>query len=131
MENGSAIADPPHMATKLLIVDDHEGFRSFAQQLFASEGFEITGTASDGESALAAVGEQHPDLVLLDVQLPGIDGFEVASQLADTPDAPAVVLTSSRDPSDFGTRLAQAPARGFIAKQHLSGEALARTLATA
>ena len=119
------------MPTTLLIVDDHEGFRSFARQLFSSEGFEVTDTVPDGESALTAVREQHPDLVLLDVQLPGIDGFEVASQLAESPDAPTVVLTSSRDPSDFGSRLSSASAKGFIAKQHLSPEALAKTLAAA
>jgi two-component system nitrate/nitrite response regulator NarL len=119
------------MATKLLIVDDHEGFRSFARQLFTSEGFEVTGTVPDGESALDAVREQQPDLVLLDVQLPGIDGFEVASQLAEARESPAVVLTSSRSASDYGSRLAGAPARGFIAKQQLSPEALAKTLTAA
>jgi DNA-binding NarL/FixJ family response regulator len=125
------MADPARMTLKLLIVDDHEGFRAFARQLFASEGFEVTGAVADGESALDAVRTQHPDLVLLDVQLPGMDGFEVASQLAETARPPMVVLTSSRDAADFGSRLSRAPARGFIAKQALSGAALAETLTAA
>jgi DNA-binding NarL/FixJ family response regulator len=113
---------------RLLIVDDHEGFRSFARTLFSAEGFDITGEAPDGESAIDAVREQHPDVVLLDVQLPGIDGFEVARRLAQEPDAPAVVLTSSRQAIDYGRRLTEAPARGFIPKQDLSGPALTTAL---
>jgi DNA-binding NarL/FixJ family response regulator len=117
------------MATKLLIVDDHPGFRQFVSTYLASEGFELTGDAADGEAALEAVAAQHPDLVLLDIQLPGIDGFEVAERLAMTPDPPAVLLTSSRAASDYGSRVAHASARGFIPKQDLSGEAIAATLA--
>jgi DNA-binding NarL/FixJ family response regulator len=112
------------MAPKLLIVDDHDGFRSFARAMFTAEGFEVTGDVPDGEAAVGAVSEQHPDLVLLDVQLPGIDGFEVARRLAAASPPPRVVLTSSRDASEFGSRLAHAQVKGFIAKQELSGPAL-------
>jgi DNA-binding NarL/FixJ family response regulator len=117
------------VARKLLIVDDHPGFRRFAGILLASEGFDVTGAAPDGESALDAVRAQHPDVVLLDVQLPGIDGFEVAGRLAACEDPPSVVLTSSRSASDYGMRLAQAPVKGFIPKQDLSGEAILAALA--
>jgi DNA-binding NarL/FixJ family response regulator len=117
------------MATKLLIVDDHPGFRRFACSFLASEGFEVAGDAADGETALVEAMRTHPDVVLLDVQLPGIDGFEVAERLAAEPDAPAVVLTSSRSAADYGSRLAAAPAKGFIAKQDLSGPAIAAALA--
>jgi two-component system response regulator EvgA len=123
------MVDPLSMATKLLIVDDHPGFRSFACMMLASEGFEVTGDVEDGESALDAVRELHPDVVLLDVQLPGIDGFEVARRLAETRDAPRVVLTSSREPSDYGKRLTEAQALGFVPKQNLSGAALTAALA--
>jgi CheY-like chemotaxis protein len=123
------MADAADMCPKLLIVDDHPGFRRFACSLLASEGFEVTGDAADGESALEEVGRTHPDVVLLDVQLPGIDGFEVAKRLAAAPDPPFVVLTSSRCASDYGSRLAAAPAKAFIAKQDLSGPALAAALA--
>lgn len=112
----------------LLIVDDHEGFRNFARTLFASEGFEVAGDVADGESALEAVRVLRPDVVLLDVQLPGIDGFEVARRLALGPGAPDVVLTSSRQRSDYGRRLDDAPVRGFIPKQEMSAAALGAVL---
>src|SRR5207245_1766111 len=105
------------MSLTLLIVDDHAGFRGFARTLLESEGFEVAGVAADGESALAAVDELRPDVVLLDVQLPGIDGFEVARRIAAAARPPSVVLTSTRDASDYHTRLAESPVRGFIAKQ--------------
>jgi DNA-binding NarL/FixJ family response regulator len=119
------------VATRLLIVDDHDGFRSFVATLLASEGFDVVGDVEDGESALAAVRAQRPDVVLLDIQLPGADGFEVALQIADTPDAPEIVLTSSREASDYGRRLTQAPATAFIRKQDLSGTALEAALSGA
>lgn len=119
------------MALTLLIVDDHAGFRSFAHAMLEGEGFEVAGEAADGESALAAVDELHPDVVLVDVQMPGIDGFEVARRLAGgSGQHPHVVLTSSREAADFGTRLAESPGiRGFIAKKELSGAALAELVA--
>jgi DNA-binding NarL/FixJ family response regulator len=117
------------MTTSLLIVDDHPGFRSLARTIFAAEGFDVTGEASDGESALDAIREQHPDVVLLDVQLQGIDGFEVASRLSACPRSPRIVLTSSRERSDYGSRLERAPVQGFLPKRELSGTALFQALA--
>lgn len=88
-------------------------------------GYSVIGEAADGETALDAVRELAPDLVLLDVQLPGIDGFEVAARLQAGGTAPTIVLTSSRDRADFGEALAESPAAGFIAKGELSGATLA------
>ena len=116
------------MTPTLLIVDDHEGFRAFARTLFTAEGFEITAEAADGEAALEAVREHHPDVVLLDVQLPGIDGFEVAERLSDMAEPPAVVMTSTREAADYGARLAGAPILGFVPKHELSGAAVAALL---
>jgi DNA-binding NarL/FixJ family response regulator len=113
------------MGKTLLIVDDHASFRGFARTMLASDGFDVTGEAEDGESALAAVQDLDPDVVLLDVQLPGIDGFEVARRLAEAARRPRVVLTSSRSASDYGTRLTDSPVDGFIPKQELSAAALA------
>jgi DNA-binding NarL/FixJ family response regulator len=113
------------MPLSLLIVDDHEGFRGLARSLLSAQGFEVAGEAEDGESALAEVERLHPDVVLLDVQLPGIDGFEVAQRIHDGSAGACVVLTSSREARDYGERLQRSPARGFIAKQDLSGTALA------
>jgi DNA-binding NarL/FixJ family response regulator len=112
----------------VLIVDDHPSFRATARALLEEEGFEVIGEAHDGVQALKAAKELHPDLVLLDVQLPDFDGFEVASRLTRNGRGPAVVLTSSRDFADFGKLVADSGAIGFVPKAELSGAALAALL---
>jgi DNA-binding NarL/FixJ family response regulator len=109
----------------VLIVDDHAEFRSLARALLEADGFEVLGEAADGESALAAAASLGPELVLLDIQLPDVDGFEVAARLAEAVDPPAVVLISSRSASSYRRRLAQSSASGFISKGELSGGTLA------
>ncbi len=108
----------------VLIVDDHSGFRSSARALLEAEGFDVVGEAEDGVSALVAMDQLHPRIVLLDIQLPDIDGFEVAERLARAGDPPAVVLVSTRGVSSYRRRLARSPVRGFISKSELSGSAL-------
>ena len=110
------------VSTKVLIVDDHPTFRSTARLLLESEGFDVIGEAPDGLTAIAAAGELHPDLVLLDVNLPDLDGFDVAARITGHPDSPAVILVSSRDSSDFGPLVSRSGARGFVPKAELSGE---------
>lgn len=112
-------------AKHVLVVDDHPAFRASARRLLESEGYLVVGEAGDGASALAAVAELSPDLVLLDVQLPDIDGFEVAERLNGSTD---VVLVSSRDRSDFGPLLDRARVLGFISKGDLTGEAISELL---
>jgi DNA-binding NarL/FixJ family response regulator len=106
----------------VLIVDDHAGFRRAARQLLEAEGFEVIAESATGGDALEAAGRLHPQLVLLDVGLPDVDGIEVCRRLAGT--GPMVVLTSSRDASDYPA-VERAGARGFIPKAELSGDALA------
>jgi DNA-binding NarL/FixJ family response regulator len=113
------------MTMSVLIVDDHAPFRTFAHSLLEAEGLEVAGEAADGESALAAAEELHPDVVLLDINLPTIDGFEVARRLANG-EGPKIVLTSSRPASDYGAKIGEAPVDGFLPKQELSGEAILR-----
>ena len=112
----------------MLIVDDHDGFRRDARALLEADGFEVVGEAADGESAVVAATRLRPGLVLLDIQLPDTDGFEVAQQIAAGADPPSVVLTSSRGASAYRRRLAGSPARGFVPKNELSGERLAALL---
>ena len=113
------------MRPTVVIVDDHEDFRASARALLEAEGFKVVGEAANGTETLAAVAALRPKIVLLDIQLPGSDGFDVAEQLASGPDPPAVVLISSRDAAAYGPRLVGASARGFLPKSALSGEALA------
>ena len=112
----------------VLIVDDHPSFRATARALLQAEGFDVVGEAENGVAALRQAKELHPDVVLLDVQLPDFDGFEVASRLTGNGTGPRVVLTSSRDGSDFGPLVPQSGARGFIPKAELSGAALKAVL---
>lgn len=109
---------------RVLIVDDHATFRASARLLLESEGFEVVGEAADGESAIEKTAALAPELVLLDVQLPGLNGFEVASRVTGAAGAPAVILVSSRDGGDFGPMITACGARGFVAKAELSGERL-------
>jgi len=119
------LCDDRCMRPTVLIVDDHDGFRESARALLEAEGFAVVGDAADGASALAAVRQLRPDVVLLDVQLPDLDGFAVAERLAGLGEPPRVVLTSSRDAASYGPRLDAARACGFLAKRELSGASLA------
>ena len=112
----------------VLIVDDHPSFRASARELLEAEGYEIVGEAENGAAALQLTRELQPDLVLLDVQLPDMDGFQVAEQLRQLTDAPAVVLTSSRDSADYGSCIQICGASGFVPKADLSGAAIAALL---
>jgi DNA-binding NarL/FixJ family response regulator len=113
----------------LVIVDDHQSFRDVARRVLEAAGFDVVGEAADGETALDVVRGLRPDVVLLDVQLPGIDGFELAQRLTAGADAPAIVMTSSREAQDFGPKVEAAGARGFIHKADLSGPAIDTLLA--
>jgi DNA-binding NarL/FixJ family response regulator len=113
---------------RVLIVDDHPSFRASVRVLLEAEGYEVVGEAADGAEALTAAQELQPDLVLLDVCLPDLDGFEVAERLAELPVAPEVILTSSRDGTDYGNSVAASSARGFVPKAELSGTILTSLL---
>lgn len=112
----------------VLIVDDHRSFRASVRALLEAEGFAVVGEAADGRAALDAVRALQPDVVLLDVQLPDIGGFEVAAVLATARRPPAVILTSNRDRSEFGSLVEQDGIRGFIPKAELSGAAISALL---
>jgi DNA-binding NarL/FixJ family response regulator len=112
------------VTTSVLIVDDHADFRSRAREVLEADGYEVVGEAADGVSALAASRELRPDVILLDVQLPDMDGFEVARRLMEDGHKFAVILTSSRDASDYGHKIARSSARGFLPKAELSGASI-------
>jgi DNA-binding NarL/FixJ family response regulator len=115
----------------VLIVDDHASFRIQARAVLEAGGHVVVGEATDGRSGIDLALALAPEVVLLDVGLPDIDGFEVARLLAETPSPPAVVLTSSRDAAEYGQRVAESPAAGFVAKVELSGPAVSELVAQA
>jgi DNA-binding NarL/FixJ family response regulator len=117
------------MATSVLIVDDHATFRATARLLLESEGFEVLGEADNGHTAIEKAAALSPDLVLLDVQLPDIDGFQVSRRVTEVDGAPMVILVSSRDVADYGPLVAASGACGFVTKAELSGERLKALLA--
>jgi len=104
----------------VLIVDDHAAFRASARALLEKQGLEVVGEAETGAAGLRAAVELAPDLVLLDVQLPDLDGFDVAARLAELAAESAVVLISSRDSSEFGSLVRESGARGFLPKAEIS-----------
>jgi DNA-binding NarL/FixJ family response regulator len=116
------------MGTTVLIVDDHSDFRTWARVMLEEGGYTVVSEAADGASAFDAARRLRPEVVLLDVQLPGMDGFEVARRLGAEQWSPAIVLTSTRDASEYGDRLARSSVLGFLAKDELSAQSLAGVL---
>jgi len=115
----------------VLIIDDHAAFRVGARRLLAVDGYEVVGEAGDGASGLEAASELKPDVVLLDVRLPDMDGFQVAEVLAARGCSAAVVLTSSSDDPLYPERATCCGALGFVAKHDVSGPTLDRLLGAA
>ncbi|HEX7223512.1 MAG TPA: response regulator transcription factor [Candidatus Limnocylindrales bacterium] len=111
-----------------LIVDDHDAFRAAARGLLLRRGFLVVGESATGLAGIEAASRLRPDVVLLDVQLPDIDGFETARVLLATPAPPAVVLISTRDAADYGARIRASGVLGFITKSRLSGDTLSALL---
>lgn len=117
------------MTRTVLIVDDHPSFRASARAVLESGGFEVVGEVSDGSAALAAIESMEPDLVLLDVQLPDMSGFDICSLLERRDlEVPDVILVSSRDLDDYGDLVGLSCARGFIPKGELSAETITALL---
>lgn len=112
------------MARTVLLVDDYPGSRACARKLLEADGFDVVGEAENGTAAIAAVRELKPEIVVLDVQLPDIDGFEVTKRLRSDGSAPTIVLVSSRDRSDYGDVVSSCGADGFIPKAEFSASAL-------
>lgn len=105
---------------RVLLVDDHAAFRTAAATWLAQEGQDVVGTCGRGEEVLSSCSRLHPDLVLLDLNLPGLSGVEVAEELAGIPNPPAVIIISSDAEAGSDTQVRNAPVVGFVAKQDLT-----------
>jgi len=112
------------MGRRVLIVDDHAGFRRGAARALAAEGWSVVGEAEDGEAGLRAAESCDPDVVLLDVGLPDVSGIEVSRQLHERAPELAVVVISTHEREDYGELALASGARGFLSKLDLSGKAL-------
>jgi CheY-like chemotaxis protein len=119
------------MPCRVLLVDDNSDFRRAARQLLERHGFVVVAEAETGIGGIAKAKEHHPDLVLLDVQLPDIDGFEVAERLSRLEAPVNVILTSSLDDTDFGALVKGSSALGFVPKAELSASAIEALLSPA
>ena len=114
----------------VLVVDDHAGFRRSARTLLELAGLRVVGEAADGATALAATADLHPDVVLLDVALPDLDGLEVCARITSGGGpVPVVVLTSSRDLPRPADLVAASGARAFVRKDRLTVAVLAEVTA--
>lgn len=110
---------------RTVLIDDSSRFRAAARKVLEAAGYDVVAEASDGESGVAVVTAATPDLALVDVQLPGIDGFEVTRRLVEAGFEGPIVLISSRERSDFGSLVEASGASGFVLKAELSAESLA------
>jgi DNA-binding NarL/FixJ family response regulator len=116
----------------VLIVDDHESFRRVAVSVVqATEGFAVVGIAGSGEESLEAAEQLRPDLVLMDVNLPGIDGIEATRRLRAGRGGPIVVLLSTYDEADLDARAAQCGAAAYVTKSAFGSQWLAAVWAMA
>jgi DNA-binding NarL/FixJ family response regulator len=117
------------MSRSVLIVDDHPSFRASARRLLEGEGYVVVGEAEDGAEALRAAHELTPDVILLDVRLPDLDGFAISRRITGRPGSPAVILISSREVDEWGGAVSDSGALGFISKARLSAETMEELLA--
>ncbi len=116
-------------ARRVLIIDDNGAFRRAVRLLLERDAFAVVAEAGTGADGIEQAKAHRPDLVIVDVQLPDFDGFEVAERLTRLEVAFDVILTSSLDGSDFGALVAASSARGFIPKAELSASAIHALLA--
>jgi DNA-binding NarL/FixJ family response regulator len=115
---------------RVLVVDDQEPFRrAMATVVEATEGFVVVGMATTGEESLAAAASLQPDLVLMDVNLPGIDGVEATRQLRAAADAPVVFLLSTYDEDQFDA--AGSGAAAYVAKAAFGPDRLSESWSAA
>ena len=105
------------MSVRVLIVDDQEPFRLAARMVVeVTDGFEVVGEAETGEDGVSMAADLAPDLVLMDVNLPGIDGLEATRQILGADGPPVVLLLSTYEEEEYAPRAAECGAASYIPK---------------
>lgn len=109
------------MTVRVLVVDDQQTYRDAAQFVIEmSDGFEVAGTAASGEESLDLTERLSPDLVLMDINLPGINGLEATRRILSTHPDIEVIVFSTHSAADYASRARDAGALGFISKADLA-----------
>lgn len=109
---------------RVLIVDDQEPFRSAARLVIEmTDGFEVAGEAADGEEAIGMAGELEPDLVLMDIKMPGIDGIEATRRIVATQPTVRVIVLSTYD--EYDEQAVAAGAVAFLSKSDFGPDRVA------
>lgn len=117
------------MVSTVLVVDDRADFRLVARVMLETGGYQVVSEAASGAEALAEAVAVRPDIVLLDVQLPDMDGFAVSRELRRLIPSTIVVLCSVRDAGDYDAQAGDCGARGFLTKSALSAALFTRLVA--
>jgi DNA-binding NarL/FixJ family response regulator len=107
------------MSLRVVLVDDDRRFRTMARRTLVAEGVDVVAEVADGAEVVSVVDDLRPDVVLLDIRMPGVNGLEAARQLQARPGGPVVILISTIDDAD-GRRLATDLAAGYLPKDELS-----------
>jgi DNA-binding NarL/FixJ family response regulator len=116
---------------RCLIVDDSRRFLDAARGLLERQGFDVVGVASNGSDAVELVKQLNPDVTLLDIDLGGESGFEVARLLQRQETSARVILISTHAEEDYRDLIAESPALGFVPKSDLSAGAIRDLLPSA
>lgn len=113
------------MTVRVLLVDDQMPFRAAARAVVeATDGFEVVGEAASGEASVEATRRLQPDLVLMDVNLPGINGLEATRQILKQFPPVVVLVVSTHEEEEYATKAAEAGASAYIAKSRFAPERL-------
>jgi DNA-binding NarL/FixJ family response regulator len=113
------------MTVRVLIVDDQEPFREAARMVVElTDGFEVVGEAETGEDSVTTARVLKPDLVLMDVNLPGINGLQATEQILAEPRPPVVLVLSTYEPDEYAPRAAEAGAAAYIPKSTFDPQVL-------
>ena len=109
------------MKLRIVVADDNAAFLAKLVSVLATE-FEVVGTAADGKSALERIRLCQPNVVVLDLEMPGLNGIEVTRELAESPSSPAVVICSVETGLEFVEAARQAGTLGYVSKARLADD---------